>query len=268
MAAIVALDVNTGYLGQKPFRIRVLQGTQGLGTLNCPTAAAHVFSPVCSHFVHGSRNHCESRVRFFNRRNDSLKALVSLLILFASAGLACAGEADAQKCRSIAGDADRLACYDAAFPATLPSSDASQWTVSENKSEVDGKKSLYATLFAYSVDGDQTKGKSVRLSLMCSGTFTGVFLATDFYLADLYEMTVRVGDETPSSGVDHWSTYHQTMLALSEPDYIKSFMRSLKDGATVAVRVSTSQDSFEAVFKLGSYEKAADRVATACGWQL
>lgn len=192
----------------------------------------------------------------------------------------------AETCNTIADDAKRLACWDAAFPPQplVPVSEPTSteavstatkgnWVVDYDKSKIDDSTNVYSHLTSNErVPGRFGDQDYATLNVRCLENttsaffvFGGAFVASSEY--DSYgDVTYRVDERKAVTRKFDESTDNHA-LGLWNGGASIPFIKQLFDGQKLVVRVTPYNESaIELTFDIAGAEEASKPVRKTCGW--
>ena len=200
-----------------------------------------------------------------------LAILAAAPALRAEVGLSQNISADAQTCKAVLDDKERLKCFDGVFsgpsapvqavekkaPQQPPGEKQSIWSIDERQLP-DGSQEIVALNFL---------GDDAVLILRCKEQTTEAAYSTAVNYLGYLKVNVewRINDQSPIKEV--WSASMNGRAAFA-PDAV-AFIQSLPDNAKLSIKTTRSADGRvkEGRFDLGAVSEVRSKVAKAFQWE-
>ena len=202
------------------------------------------------------------------------------LLLFFCVALLHSNSAEAQtpdirkkiaKCAAIAGDLERLECYDqlarelglVRAATTRQSAGSGKWLSKIETNPVDDTKTVNLVLVAD--EGKSAFGQSIALVIRCMSNETQLYITWNSYLGDEANVLTRVGQQQATTQRWLLSTDSQaTFYPGSAIQLIRSLMQV--DGFVAQV-TPYGESPVTAVFDVKGLSRAIEPLQQTCGWQ-
>ena len=203
------------------------------------------------------------------------------LLLLASVMVFCASSVFAQtdikrecaKCAAIAGDAERLACFDAlarslgaGAPKAIAIAGRGKWRVREEHSPIDDRRNVYLTLDA-EIPIANSLGQSVTptLWIRCSENATNVFIDFGVYLGiDETVLMTRLDAEEAQWTKWNISTNHQAVFS---PEYVATAREFMHHSKLLVQVTPYGENAVMTSFDLRGIDEAIKPLQEACSWK-
>lgn len=167
------------------------------------------------------------------------------------------------RCAAIAGDADRLKCFDQmARPAVPAPGGATIWEVQTETSPVDDSRIVQVAQKPLGPWGDL----SITLQLRCIEGRTVVQVSRDTLLAVGRSVKVITRIGTQRATESQWTVGNTSQEAVLTDNPI-GFLRSLPTSGRLFIRVEgVREQRFEGIFRLDGLAEIRRNLGEACRW--
>lgn len=174
------------------------------------------------------------------------------------------------KCSTIPGDKERLACFDQKYGTTSIPASHNNWVSNTTSNDLDDTKTFSAINIA--TQGSGKYGKSIDLMLRCQSNTTEAYIVWNDYLGndgDIYDhykyVTYRI-DKNPAKKARWTISTDNEATFVSKPI---EFIRQLSNSSKLVVQtIPYNESPTNAVFDLSGIDKVAAQVAETCHWKL
>jgi type VI secretion system protein VasI len=173
------------------------------------------------------------------------------------------------RCSAIAGDLERVACYDSLAHAlgfgqkvvSVRSAGSGRWRTDRERNPLDDTPTITLSLAA--TKGRSRFGQPVRLFIRCRSHEVEVFIDWASYLGlDETQVTSRIGAEDAAS--EAWSNSTDNQAAFYQGDKL-ALVRRLAAASTYVAQVTPYDESpVTAVFDVGGLQSALGSFRQAC----
>jgi type VI secretion system protein VasI len=179
-------------------------------------------------------------------------------------------------CSTVEGTAERLACFDKAFPRgdyattaaavqTAPALTSAAWAVETGTSTVDGTPTISAMLTPAEASGLGVGRGSITLILRCAENTTSVSFSTDPPITDdAVPVTVGIGD-APASSSSWTRAKTGGSIGLWRGATAIPFIRAMPNDGRLMVRIG-EPSRMDAQFNLGNVGDVTRQIAETCKW--
>jgi type VI secretion system protein VasI len=184
------------------------------------------------------------------------------------------------KCAIIAGQLDRLQCYDDAASAAgiagpqpevpaEPSVGVGKWQINRDKNPIDDSERVVAALAA---DSGQSRFEGpVTLIARCQSKKTELYISWGEYLGndgDIYstykKVTIRIGQRPATT--QNWPVSTDSKATFA-PDWAGSLLKAMAASDKFVAQVTPYNESpITAIFDTTGMQKALSPLASVCGW--
>lgn len=194
-----------------------------------------------------------------------MRGFLVLLALF-SVGVNAGPMDKLEKCREVASDKERLACYDLLLtPITSTPSRPGykgDWDVRVKVNPLDDSKTV--SMFLDASTGESRLGKKPLFVARCLSNTTDVLVGWHDYLgSDDAEVVTRIGDR-PAETVKWLLSTNST--ATFHPKPIQFLKELMKHDRLVVQIVPYRESPITAVFKTSGLNEAIKPLRETCGW--
>lgn len=185
------------------------------------------------------------------------------------------------RCAQLAGDLDRLACFDRTAseagldrpqPLPVPTSGTGDWRISRGRNPIDDSERVTLTLEATS--GQTRYGETVTLVARCQSNRTELYINWyDFLGSDnrngrskWKDVTIRIGDQGAIRQSWSVSTNNEATFA---PDWAGSLLKQMvQSDRFLAQTTPHGENPMTATFDTAGLENALVPLMEACNWSL